>query len=276
MSACCAPSGMSVQLVSASSSCSEWGGAACFEVQNAGPSLRAELQHQSSRADFHTLTGEHLTVLTKHSISMKNYTSIYIKAASKTAQLVAQQPWRAIWIMLNTLWITRSAACLRRSRQLNIWFCMSNLESDHLAPGFDSWPTITSDFTEYLFCITHHGPIINRLGMMLTWHTLTQIFSQITACICIIWILLLDFVKTPYRKKLSKWEFKYIAMGFTRFGVLSTHKCVFLSLSFSTQRVYSLPLRSRTLRKLIKLAPQVDSSSATEWLIDGGLFLMLC
>lgn len=64
----CGPSGVSVQLVSTSSSCYPWRGAVCFEVQNAGSSLRAELQHQSSQTDFHTSTwaGEHLSVLTNH------------------------------------------------------------------------------------------------------------------------------------------------------------------------------------------------------------------
>lgn len=70
----CGPSGVSVRLVSTSSSCYPRRGAVCFEVQNSGSSPGAEQQHQSSQADFHTSTwvGEHFTVLTKLTWNCEN------------------------------------------------------------------------------------------------------------------------------------------------------------------------------------------------------------
>ena len=62
-----APLGLSVQSMSTTTSCHPWRAADRFEVQNAGSSLGAELQHQSAWAHFRSSTwaGEHLFGLAK-------------------------------------------------------------------------------------------------------------------------------------------------------------------------------------------------------------------
>ncbi len=246
----CGPSGVSVQLVSTSSSCYPWRGTVCFEVQNAGSSLRAEQQHQSSQADFDASTweGEHLTVLTKlvwkrgkplwefFNIAFWNiYIYIYIYMAIKAALSVAQQLWHALLIICNTSWITCSAV-----------FCTA-VVSWTSALAWATWSQ-----TVQTICprgLTHSQPLhqilpctypVSCIAVLksLFWarcepgtHQQKSCHSLPPACI-LFWFRLLILKKTLCLRKSSACEFKIITVGFMGYVVLLAHtKYVFSSLS---------------------------------------------
>lgn len=148
--ALCGPPGMSVQLVSTSSICHPWRSTVCFEVSNAGSSLRAERQHQSR--------GSHLNLSRRSPYRVnKNWCGATQRLSQKSLIFFYRI---YIWLSKRQLNLTRRPndtfakhmqhCLLCCSHSQNICFGVSNLESDgaHYLPlGLDSLSNITSDFT---------------------------------------------------------------------------------------------------------------------------------